>query len=342
MSNQSENPKVLFFGFSVTGQANSYAHILANRWKTAGFAECKPVGLGAFQPQDAAYYIEHILETTAPTHVVFEVSTSAWRGTARRAISFEWPLRYLIEAAIRQGAIPILLCLPRAQVNYENDLATEVTRRVAAHYSAPILQVDLEMYRSGQILEMHPDGIHPTYEASIWTADRIENELQNIILQYGLAASSTFFEQGTMGILRLADYYKFLTFETDRGGFSATCPIVTQNDLAMFKLGTKQAIFGLMYVCGPAGAEVSIMCEGGEIRTFTAYDRHSYYNRMAVSFFPPLRTRQLCISVSPKIPEISLIKGTNSTVERAVPLFALCVRDERKFHAAFTKISEAQ
>jgi hypothetical protein len=333
--------KVLFFGFSVTEQRWSYAYTLKDKWEKDGFSHVSVVGLGAFQPGTALYFVEEVLARESYDAVILEVSTSAWRSSVARPISYDWPLRYLVESILRNGASPIVLCLPRADVDYSNDLATEVMRAVASEYDVPLLQLDVEMAQNGILEKMHPDGIHPTPEAAQWTANRIEDELKALITsKRDSSGNEFFFQPNTFWVEKLISPTAPDGHRIDRGGYPVNCAPITPSQVRYFDVGRKITVFGVMIGHGPTGAQMTMIADGGISWSVLAYDEFCYYRRIAVRPTPEFTSRTFAFTVSKELPDVTLVKGEPSTAERCVPVLGLNARDMDAFRPAFSKVQQ--
>lgn len=277
--------KVLFLGFSVTADSNGYVESLQNL-QMDGYSFIK-VGIGGIQPHHLAFLSRSILEGCTADIVVLEISTAAFRSFLSKGL-YIFSLLYIIRSILKFGALPVLLDIPRADVNVGSDWVFDVNQKVCIDLNLERVVIDGD--REFSIKDLLRDGIHTNNDGADFIARRLMSFFKDLTLSN---MSKDFFSlppfqslEDVLLDLRFPDYSESLTIKNfRRTGLELQFFERKSGELLTYLGGPNLSfVHGVTYIMGPDTATFKVR-DGSYELIVDSIDEFCYYERLGIMFF---------------------------------------------------------
>lgn len=322
--------KTLIIGFSVTEMPSSYFPIAQWNAQAQNLGmELVKCGIGGITTESLPYFIDHVLDRHPDcTRVVFEVATSYVRQVYQQHASYNaayyreiWQhIERLILASHARGKEVAFFNLPRADVNYADDVLEAIMLKVCAIYSTPVLSLASEFFlQNVDIPSLLIDEVHPTPLGARLYAEKLLGFLQNLgAPQSHRGAPMVKQRYNAIDIGQLAGTSK-RNFR--RHGFEADYALVQAGKPLTIQFDGPEKIEGFSVLCGPRSGMLTMTTE--QKRNFLCYDQHCYYERMMTSVQVLGSASTVTFEIQPEIPSIGLVKGEKDLRSREIGIFFL-------------------
>lgn len=282
-------------------------------------------GLGGFHPIHLVHFIDAILADRPSDIVVLDLNTPAWRKEHYTAADYYWQIRYPIEAVKRTGAIVLFVNFPRADVNYEDDIASTIIASICAETNCAYLDIASELYRDNAIKGILKDEVHVTPAGTQLYADRVEAAIR------ALPAEQTrvidILPSGRFGYVPISKVIQGETEIFERTGFADKTVVIGEGNKKIGELPDSCFIDGFLVVTGPRAGWINVDNNKGESRRFITYDKNSYYRRFIPQLLTPFFAESISIYSDNELPDIKLLKGVADVGSRENVVAGLLISD---------------
>ncbi|MGJ7582379.1 SGNH/GDSL hydrolase family protein [Variovorax sp. RHLX14] len=330
ISRSAQTEKILVIGFSVTEMPSSYFPIAQRTAQTQNLGiELRKCGIGGITTESLPYFIDHVLDRHPDcTRVVFEIATSYVRQVYQQHAAYNnayhreiWQhVERLILACHERGKEVAFFNLPRADVNYADDMLESIILKVCSVYSTPVLSLSNDFFlQQVDIPSLLVDEVHPTPLGAQLYAEKLLSFLGILgAPQVRRGSQPTRHRYNALDIGHFAEdsKRKFL-----RHGFEADYALVQEGKPLTVNLGSQQKIEGFSVLCGPRSGMLTMTTD--KKRDFFCYDEHCYYERMMTSVQPLGTTGTVTFEIQPDIPQTKLLKGEKDLRSREIGIFFL-------------------
>lgn len=338
-------PKILFFGFSVTAENGGYVEKFENLSRSV-FSVSK-IGLGGIHPHHAKYLLsKHVLSSDADICVI-EWSTSSFRQFLSKDQYIDAVLFSLI-AIQAAGKTPVLLDLPRNDVDYESDWVSNLHDLISKTYSIPRLNCQYIIDdNSIELDDMLRDVVHTSEAGAEKYAELLFNYFESNSEQFrvtgnilDLGSSEYFYNSISIAELVRDDTKPKSAFQ--RSGYVAESVELNEFESIDIKLPRKYCIDGVSYVMGPRSGKFQMTYSHGVTNGIIAYDQFCYYDRLGATCFSSVSSDQVKIMQLDEIVDCNLLKGERDASSRSGRFIDLYVSKPipEKFSELVTYFSE--
>lgn len=322
--------KTLVIGFSVTEMPSSYFPIAQKsaQIRNSGI-ELTKCGIGGITTESLPYFIDHVLDHHQDCdRVVFEVATSYVRQVYHQHTAYNkayhreiWQhIERLIIACHVRGKEAAFFNLPRADVDYADDMLESIILKICSLYKTPFFSLSNELFlQKFDIPSLLLDEVHPTPLGALLYAERFLSFLEGLESSPSRRGVLPFKQRyNAINVARLAEKngHVFL-----RHGFEADYVLVQAGTPLTIKFEEPQKIEGFSVLCGPRSGTFSMTTD--KKRDFLCYDEHCYYERMMTSVQVLGTSGTVTFEMQPEIPSIELIKGEKDFRSRQIGIFFL-------------------
>jgi hypothetical protein len=329
-SQTAQMEKTLIIGFSVTEMPSSYFPIAQWTAQTQNLGmELRKCGIGGITTESLPYFIDHVLDRHPDcTRVVFEIATSYVRQVYQQHAAYNtaysreiWQhIERLILACHARGKEAAFFNLPRADVNYADDMLEAIILKVCSVYSTPALSLSNEFFlQKVDIPSLLIDEVHPTPLGARLYAEKLLGFLRSLEkTQLRRASQPIRHRYNALDIGRISggSKRKFV-----RHGFEADYALVQEGKPLRVDFEDQQKIEGFSVLCGPRSGMLTMTTD--QKRDFFCYDEHCYYERMMTSVQPLGTTGTIIFEIQPDIPTTKLLKGEKDLRSREIGIFFL-------------------
>lgn len=307
--------KALFLGFSVTADSNGYVETITALDDSISIEK---IAFGGIQPHHLAFFVNKIFSGKAYDYIFLEISTAGFRSFLKKELYLA-SLLYILREVRNVGAAPVLVDLPREDVNYENDWVTRINSSLSN--ALGISHINVTSLLENDIKSYLRDGIHTNQIGAQNFGAIIHREIKRgLIRKSDLFESFKFpFEDSDKLYLLDADP-KERKFSFARSGFSQDFISLGEGEFIEFCVPDGYQAVGLSFLMGPSSGYVVIKNMKHEREVLTR-DQFSYYTRLGVQYFSPLTlTEKVEVLSMNKAVDIKLLKGEqfNGPIENFV------------------------
>jgi hypothetical protein len=308
---QSKNKKILFLGFSVTAESPGYFGFLDSMPNV----ELHKVGIGGIQPHHLQFFIQDEINKYSPDYVVLEISTAGFRSFLKKEEYF-FAVLYMINVILRSNAVPIILDLPRGDIDYSIDWVTQFHSNIALEFGVPYINLCGDEDLMGCLNELLRDGIHTTEQGAQFFANKININLKDIVEKTLLIDIFNPIDEfgnkfnlncNSLAVKNNSNQQEYKEFK--RSGYSDIFVILDSHMPLRIDFNEIVNICGISYLMGPETSQVSLNFNNNKIKNIITYDQFCYYTRLGITMFEPLLSEKVVIESSDAKPIVNLQKG---------------------------------
>lgn len=324
---------ICFLGFSVTADKGGYVESLSEALPDL---EIEKVGIGGVHPHQAKYIFSKYIEQTDHDLYFIEWITSSFRNFLSLH-EYACCLISIIDKIRLKGAVPVLLDLPKIEIDYSKDWVLDFHQKLSKKYNVDrvCLCEHIGKYNI-PIDSLLKDAVHPNEEGIALYSHLLSKRVLNLI-QKERSSLSILDDKFTnvyssINILdtRVSAKGQFSEYKFERSGYVSEFAVVAEKNEVVIKFNG-QAEFkmaGFCYLMGPKSGLVQLTTEDNRIRMVNTYDQHCYYTRLGAFALPSGGMSSMHLMVLPDLPEIELQKGVVDKGAREVAIGDIFLESE--------------
>lgn len=306
---------IVFFGLSVS-ETPGFMDKLKSRFDDR---EITKISFGGMHPNQVKFLFKDHLKKVDAKYIVLEWSTSAFRGwftPKEYCTSFI----FMIAAIIESKKIPIVVDLPRSDVDYSNDWVVNFHTRILRDVGIPYLDLTKKWNKHFcSYSEFLVDGIHANQSGQSFYTSEIGDILDYVVSNpVKLDVDNSVFDSAS-DITKLFYCEKIANITIDnknyqtqvfaRSGYENELFIIPSGETIQLDTGSADRIIvGFTFMSGPDTGEFEISSEGTRLLQLQTYDQFCYYKRLNSTIFHK-HVSSMVIRQSPVIPQVALRKG---------------------------------
>ncbi|MDP5143078.1 hypothetical protein ORJ00_10010 [Rheinheimera baltica] len=301
---------ILFLGFSVTAEDNGYF-----KYIDIPNAKIEKVALGGVQPHHLAYLVGSILEKNNYDIVIFEIATAGFRSFLSEQM-YLFSLVYVLRVALSKGITPILLDIPRADLDIKNDWVFAINSKVSRLFD--ILRFNI----SDVVDDISPylrDGIHTNESGARFVGKYFSDAFNRLDYRVNPGFLNPIFNViDNVSLDLIIPLESGLdVIEFSRSGYSAVYSKLEGNTRKIKIQLSGLFGHGVSYLLGPDTGVLKINDASKSINV-TCRDEFSYYTRAGYNYFKDRELQgDVFIETLDIVPNVTLKKGFGSN-ERPV------------------------
>ncbi|MEH6645926.1 glycosyltransferase [Sulfitobacter sp.] len=304
---------IRFIGFSVTNDPIAYSESFETRHAPSlGLAKTSRAAIGGVTPMLMRYLLDEQMMGDSDL-VVLELATSdARRFNDKNRDDHVLSVVSMVAKVLQSGRVPVLLDLPRADVDYADDWMSRSHAAIASYFG--ILRVDVPQKTGKQDFAEQNlrDVVHPTKAGAALYADLVAAALARGNMARGradLAASfADLFQAVSAG--DAAQGHGQSGYLHDARCYSVTGVEIPEGTTQEFSFGKQVWVGGITYLMAPQSGYLNLVLPDEAQQQIMAYDTYCYYERLGGTVFDAVTADRMTIHQPRQRPDIALRKGT--------------------------------
>lgn len=299
----------------MTAESNGYVETITELDDSISIEK---IAFGGIQPHHLAFFVNKIFSGKTYDYIFLEISTAGFRSFLKKELYLA-SLLYILREIRRVGAAPVIVDLPREDVNYENDWVTRIHSSLSK--ALGISHINVTYLLKNDIKSYLRDGIHTNQIGAKSFGAIIYREIQRGLIRKSDLFESFKFPFDDSDKLYLLDVDpKERKFSFARSGFSQDFISLGESEFIEFCVPDGYRAVGLSFLMGPRSGYIAIKNIKHKKEILTR-DQFSYYTRLGVQYFSPLTfTEKVEILTINKAVDVKLLKGEqfNGAIENFI------------------------